>query len=71
MAWACGRWLELQPVTIYGQTVRLEHYPDLDPGRVITSIQRSSPGHLEAAWDDGVQDWVITMVLNYKYEYDT
>lgn len=68
---ACGRWLELQPVTIYGQTVRLERYPDLDPGRIITSIQRSSPGHLEAAWDDGVQDWVITMVLNYKYEYDT
>lgn len=66
-----GRWLEQQPVTIYGQTEKLESYPLLDEGRIITGIQRSSPAHLSAAYQDGAEDWSITMTLTYKYEFDT
>ena len=66
-----GRWLEQQTVTIFGQPEKLESYPLLDPGRIITGIQRSTPGHLSAAYQDGTEDWVITMTLTYKYEFDT
>jgi hypothetical protein len=66
-----GRWLEQQPITVNGETIQLHEYPELDEGRIITSIARNSPGHLSAAYQDGVEDWLISAVLRYKYEYDT
>lgn len=66
-----GKWLERQPVVINGETVQLHEYPELDKGRIITSIARNSPGHINAAYQDGVEDWLISAVLRYKYEYDT
>lgn len=66
-----GKWLEMQPIVVSGVTVQLAKYPELDEGRIITSIYRNSPGHLSAAYQDGVEDWLVSLVLRYKYEYDT
>lgn len=66
-----GRWLEQQPVTVGGDTYQLTEYPALSSGnRVIKSISRTNPGHLNAAYQDGIEDWVISATLRYENEFD-
>lgn len=66
-----GKWLELQPVVINDQNHKLTAYPDLSAGnRVIKSISRTNPGHLSAAYQDGIEDWVISATLRYENEFD-
>lgn len=65
-----GKWLERQPVTISEETHQLEAYPVLAEGREIKDILRSSPAYLNAAYDNGVEDWVISIDLNYTTDYD-
>ena len=66
-----GKWLELQPVVINDQNHKLTAYPDLSSGnRVIKSISRTNPGHLSAAYQDGIEDWVISATLRYENEFD-
>ena len=64
-----GYWLELQPVTIDGETFKLEAYPSLGAGgRVIKSIARTNAGRLVQSGP--VEDWGITASLRYENEYD-
>lgn len=65
-----GRWLEMQPVNIRGEAVKLEAYPVLTGTRIIKSIRRTTPGHLNVAYPDGVEDWTIAATLSYENEYD-
>lgn len=66
-----GRWLEQQPVTVGGDTYQLTDYPALSSGnRVIKSISRTNPGHLNAAYQDGIEDWLISATLRYENEFD-
>lgn len=66
-----GKWLELQPVDINGTTYKLTCYPDLSSdNRVIKSISRTNPGHLSSAYQDGIEDWVISATLRYENEFD-
>lgn len=66
-----GRWLEQQPVTVGGDTYQLTEYPALSSGnRVIKSISRTNPGHLNAAYQDGIEDWLISATLRYENEFD-
>lgn len=68
---AIGRWLEQQPVTIDGKTVRLSDYPELPLGnRVIKSIRRNSSGSLNNVSDDMVEDWTITASVRYENQFD-
>lgn len=68
---AIGKWLELQPVVINEKTHKLTKYPDLSPdSRVIKSVSRSNPAHLNAAYDDGIEDWIISATLRYENEFD-
>ena len=68
---ALGRWLEKQPVTVDGETVTLTKYPDLPQGqRVILSINRNSPGTLNAVYPNGVEDWTITVSVRYENQFD-
>lgn len=68
---ALGKWLERQPVTVYQTVYQLTEYPALASGnREIQSISRTNPGRLNAAYDDGMEDWVISLTLNYKNEFD-
>ena len=66
-----GRWLEQQPISIGGFEYRLTAYPALSAGnRVVKSISRTSPGHLNAAYQDGIEDWLISLSLRYENEYN-
>lgn len=66
-----GKWLEQQPVTLGGKEYRLEEYPALASGnRIIRSISRSSPAYLNAAYQDGTEDWLIAARLSYENEFD-
>lgn len=72
-----GRWLEGQPVTVGGQTCKLDAYPPLEISRPdavsashkILSIARLSAAHLNAAYPDGMEDWVFSAALTYRSEY--
>ena len=66
-----GKWLELQSVTVDGESVRLDGYPPLDAGnRKITAIARINAAHLNAAYENGVEDWGFSAALTYRNEYD-
>ena len=68
---ALGRWLEQQPVELNGETHRLEEYPELSSGnRIIKTIDRTSSAYINAAYQDGLEDWIITIRLNYENEFD-
>ena len=68
---ALGKWLELQPVVINEKSHKLAKYPDLSPdSRVIKSISRTNPAHLNATYDDGVEDWIISATLRYENEFN-
>lgn len=66
-----GKWLELQPILIGGNTYKLTEYPDLySDNRVIKSISRTNPSHLSAAYNDGIEDWTISATLRYENEFN-
>lgn len=68
---ALGKWLERQPVMLNKGEHRLDGYPAISPGnRVIKSVSRTSPCYLNAAYQDGVEDWLIAMRLTYENEFD-
>lgn len=68
---ALGKWLEKQPVNLKGSEHRLEAYPALSSGnRVIKSVSRTSPAYLNAAYQDGIEDWIIAAKLIYENEFD-
>lgn len=66
---ALGRWLERQPVVLKDVEFTLPAYPDLEKGRKIKSIVRSTPAFLERAYQDGIEDWTIRLTLNYEADY--
>lgn len=46
-------------------------YPVLEEGtREIQSISRTSPAHLNAVYQNGVEDWLFSGSLKYKNEFD-
>ncbi len=61
-----GKWLEMQPVTIDGETYELGKYPVLTDGREIEEISRETPSYLESTSENNVQDWVINISLRYR-----
>ena len=65
-----GKWLERQPVTISGRDYQLTEYPELERGRKIDSIARTTSAYLDKAYQDGVEDWAIRATLRYEAEYD-
>lgn len=66
-----GQWLEKQPIIIGGTTYQLAEYPSLGSGnRKIKQILATNASHLQAAYQDGIEDWVMSMQLQYTNEYD-
>lgn len=63
-----GKWLCKEPVEINGETVTAT-YPDLSDGRRITRVTRSNSYGLEPN-EDGVQDWLLPVVVQYTNEFD-
>lgn len=65
-----GKWLERQPIKIQEEEYLLSEYPPLESGnRVIKTIARSTPAFINAAYDTGVEDWVISGQLTYSNEF--
>ncbi len=64
-----GRWLEQQPVLLKNEVFVLGAYPDLERGRKIKGIARSTPAYLERAYQDSVEDWTIRLTLTYEADY--
>lgn len=66
-----GKWLEQQPVTIGGETYKLESYPDLNSeNRTIEAIYRTNAVYMDGVYQDKVEDWRLSATLRYKNEYD-
>lgn len=65
-----GKWLEQQPVTISNTEYQLSGYPELERGRVIKTISRTNPAHLESTYQDGIEDWTIAATVRYEAEFD-
>ena len=66
-----GKWLEKQPITVNNIAHQLTDYPELSSGnRVIKSINRSTPAYINAAYQDGIEDWMISIRLTYENEFN-
>lgn len=64
-----GKWLCKEPAEANGETIRLKSYPALSEGRKITRITRSNSYGLEPS-EDGVQDWLMPVTVQYTNEFD-
>lgn len=64
-----GKWICKEPVDIGEQRIKLETYPDLSEGRKITRVTRSNSYGLEPN-EDGVQDWLLPVTVQYTNEFD-
>jgi len=66
-----GKWLELQTVSTDNGSFKLSEYPALASENLsIESIIRTTPAYLNAAYNDGIEDWVISLNLRYINEFD-
>jgi hypothetical protein len=66
---AIGKWLCREPAVVNGETVRLTQYPALSDNRKITRITRSNSYGLEPN-EDGVQDWLMPVTVEYTNDFD-
>lgn len=64
-----GKWLCREPAEINGEMVRLSAYPSLTDNRKITRVMRSNSYGLEPN-EDGVQDWLMPVTVQYTNEFD-
>lgn len=67
---AIGCWLERQPITVNGEMHTMDAYPALTEGnRKIRAISRTSPSHLNAVYQNGVEDWLFSGSLRYENNF--
>lgn len=66
---AIGKWICKEPVDIGGEITQLIEYPALTEGRKITRVTRSNSYGLEP-YEDGVQDWLMPVTVQYTNEFD-
>lgn len=59
-----GKWLCREPVTIDGESYWLEGYPKLAGRRQINKVSRENSYGTEPQ-ENGVQDWVIPISVEY------
>lgn len=63
-----GKWICKEPAMVNGETIHLTAYPELSGGRKITRVTRSNSYALEAN-EDGVQDWLMPVTVEYTNEF--
>ena len=64
-----GEWLEKQPITIGAETYQINEYPYLSESKKIESITRQNTAHLNSVYQDGVEDWTISLQLQYENKF--
>ena len=63
-----GKWICKEPAMVNGETIHLTAYPELSGGRKITRVTRSNSYALEAN-ENGVQDWLLPVTVEYTNEF--
>lgn len=66
-----GKWLEQKEVLIDGERYRLENLPPLTDNRKFLSVERQTPAHLDTVNENMSENWAISIVARYQYEYET
>lgn len=64
-----GRWLELQTVTINGNSYTLSGYPALTGTRKIIEIKRQTPAYLYSLNENNTEDWAVSVQTRYRNEF--
>lgn len=64
-----GKWLCKEKVVINDIEYKLSDYPALSQGRVIKKITRSNSYGLQPM-ENGVQDWILPVSVEYENEFD-
>lgn len=64
-----GKWICREPAEIGGETIRLEGWPALADDRRITRVTRGNSYGLTPN-EDGVQDWLMPVTVQYTNEFD-
>ncbi len=64
-----GKWLCKEKVVINDIEYKLSAYPALSQGRVIKKITRSNSYGLQPM-ENGVQDWILPVSVEYENEFD-
>lgn len=64
-----GKWICKEPVEINGERTQIASYPQLAEGRHITRVTRANSYGLEPN-EDGVQDWLMPVTVQYTNEFD-
>lgn len=67
---ALGKWLCREPAVIDGEFHKLSVYPTLASGRKITKISRDNSYGVEPQ-ENGVQDWLLPVTVEYENKFDT
>ena len=64
-----GKWICKEPTEIGGKVERLKSWPTLSDGRMITRVTRGNSYGLEPN-EDGIQDWLMPVTVQYTNEFD-
>ena len=64
-----GKWICREPVEIDGTVMRLAVFPQISGNRVIKRITRDNSYGLEPQ-ENGVQDWVLPVSVQYTNEFE-
>lgn len=65
-----GLWLEKQPIKVNNEIYKLQDYPVLNDTREIRNIYRQTPAYLSQINEDKSEDWLISIVIQYRNEFD-
>lgn len=66
-----GRWLGLQKVIYAGKEYEpLDGFPKLNGGMVIKKIELNNPCFQNAAYEGGIQDWIINLTVKYTNDFE-
>lgn len=66
-----GKWMEQQPIMVKDVWHKLEEYPKLEGNsRKIKTVSRTTPAHLNAVYQNGTEDWLLSGSLQYENEFN-
>lgn len=64
-----GKWLEKQAVPSANPT-QIDAFLSPDGSRRIKTISRTSPAYLDKAYDDGIEEWCISINATYRNTFN-
>lgn len=65
-----ARWLEKQPINVDGKIYTITNYPDIGSERKITEFVQTAAAYLARRYDDGVEDWAVSLSMRYDNHFE-